>query len=316
MRASATVPARGYAFVVLAAMFWAVSGTSGKYLFQHGMTPVELVQLRVTITSALLFCWLYARDRSLLRISSRDILYFMVLGVAGTAMLQFLYFYSISKIQVAMAILLEYLAPVFIALYSVLFVRERLTTKTTVAIAGTTAGCYLAVGAYNVDLLGMNWVGIVSGIASAIAFAWYTVHGERGMRRYDPATVLFYGFLFAAFFWNAVVPPFQALRHGYSPVEWGLIFYIVVFGTMVPFGLYTHGINLIRSTRASVTATLEPILAGFISYIFLGESLALPQMAGGFLVIGSVVLLQIGKERDENTPALIRTRNRGETSER
>ncbi|MCG6946841.1 MAG: DMT family transporter, partial [Deltaproteobacteria bacterium] len=75
----------------------------------------------------------------------------------------------------------------------------------------------------------------------------------------------------------------------------------------IPFGLYFVGINHIRSTRASITATLEPISAGFIAYLFLGEILEPLQMLGGVLVITAIVLLQLQSEQDELTPELIRT---------
>ncbi len=302
------VPRRGYLYVITAALFWAVSGSAGKYLFNHGVTPYQVVQMRVTLATALLFLWLFIRDRRKLRIASRDILYFFILGVSGLAMVQFTYFYTISKIKVAAAILLEYLAPVFIAVYAVTVAKEKLTWTTVVAITAATLGCYLVVGGYNLNLFAMNKVGLLSGLASAVSFAWYSVYGEHGMRRYSPWTVLFYAFLFAALFWNMAHPPLEAFRHTYHPVAWGWILYIAVFGTLIPFGLYLYGINLIRSTRASITATLEPITAGFVSYFFLGETLESLQIAGGLLVIGAVILLQIRQEFDDATPELVRAR--------
>jgi drug/metabolite transporter (DMT)-like permease len=77
-------------------------------------------------------------------------------------------------------------------------------------------------------------------------------------------------------------------------------------GTAIPFGLYFVGINYIRSTRASITATLEPISAGFIAYLFLGEILEPLQILGGVLVIAAIVLLQLQTEQDELAPELIR----------
>jgi drug/metabolite transporter (DMT)-like permease len=126
------------------------------------------------------------------------------------------------------------------------------------------------------------------------------------MRRYPPWTVHFYSLLFAAVFWNIVIPPLQFIHQSYSPVEWVLIGYIAILGTLIPFGLYLESINLIRSTRASITATLEPIIAGLIAYLFLGETLEFLQLLGGILVIASLVLLQLQRESDEKTPARIR----------
>ncbi len=307
------VPRRGYLFVALAAILWAVSGPSAKYLFMHGMTPLQLTQARVTLGGALLLLWLALRNRSLLAISPRDILYFALLGIAGLAMVNFTYLVTISKLNVAAAVLLQYLAPVLIALHAIVFLGERLSPAILMAVVGATAGCYLVVGGYNLDLLALNREGVVWGLVSAVAFAGYSICSERGMRRYNPWTVLFYSVLFAALFWNVLnlfwegaPPPIDLARQHYLPIQWVLITYVAVLGTLVPFGLYFHGINLIRSTRASITATLEPISAGVISFLALGETLEPLQIAGGILVIGAIILLQLRKEYDDATPELLR----------
>jgi drug/metabolite transporter, DME family len=300
-------PGRGYLYVIFAAVLWAISGSSAKFLFNSGITPFQLVQLRLTITAVGLFLWLLLRNRSLLKIDRRDILYFAVFGTFGMGACQFTYLFAISKINVAAAILLQYMAPSFIAVHAFVFAHDKLSLQTITALLGATFGCYLVVGAYNLDVLAMNISGIVSGILSAITFAWYSIHGEYGMRRYNPWTVLFYAMLFATLLWNILHRPLEAFFHPYNVVQWGWIMYIGVMGTLVPFGLYLEGINLIRSTRASITATLEPITAGVISFIFLNEILEPLQVIGGVLVIASIIILQIKHEYDEKTPAMIRS---------
>ena len=298
----------GYLYAALAAFFWAISGTAAKYLFNSGITTFQLMQLRLTITVLSLLVWLLIRNPALLKIKKKDILYFTVIGSVGMAACQFTYLFAISKIHVAAAILLQYTAPSFIALHAVLFAKDRLKPTTVVALVGATSGCYLVVGAYNLEMLSMNIVGIISGLLSGVTFAWYSIHGEYGMRRYDPWTVIFYAMLFAAIIWNVLHPPFEAFMHPYSAVEWGWILYIGIMGTLVPFGFYLEGVNLIRSTRASITATLEPITAGVIAYIFLKEVMEPLQLTGGVMVIGSIILLQLKQEFDEKAPALIRSR--------
>jgi len=302
----------GYLYVVLAALLWGLSGSSAKFLFNGGITPFQLVQIRVTISAALLFLCLLIRFPSLLKISRSDIFYFVLFGAVGMAGVQFTYMFAISKIKVAAAILLHYQAPNFIALYSVVFMREKLNRLTLIPLVGATIGCYLVVGAYNLEVLSMNIVGIISGLLSAVAFAWYAIHGEYGMRRYNPWTVLFYALLFGAVVWNILHPPLEAFMHAYSPVQWLWILYIAVLGTLVPYGLYLEGINLIRSTRASITATLEPITAGIISYFFLDEIMEIPQIAGGVIVIASIILLQLNQEQDDKAPSIIRAQNHKE----
>jgi drug/metabolite transporter (DMT)-like permease len=91
------------------------------------------------------------------------------------------YLFAISKINVAAAILLQYLAPSFIALHAIVFMREKLKPATITALAGATLGCYLVVGAYNVDILTMNFAGIISGILAGITFAYSPLFSEINM---------------------------------------------------------------------------------------------------------------------------------------
>ncbi|HSM89523.1 MAG TPA: EamA family transporter, partial [Desulfobacterales bacterium] len=286
----------GYLFVVLAATCWASGASASKFLFTSGVTPFQLVQLRITTAVAFLFLWLLWRHRGLLRIDRRDVPYFLLLGTFGMAAINITYLYAISKLNVAAALILEYLAPVIIAIYTAVFQRERLSVLTTGAILAAVAGCYLVVGAYNLDLLQLNIAGILSGLGAACAFAWWSVHGEYGMHRYNPWTVLFYALLVAAVEWNILHPPLEAFLQPYSPATWGWVVFVAVVGAILPFGLYYEGINRIRATRASITSTIEPIVAGLLSFIFLGEAMAPLQMAGGALVIAAIVLLQLKQE--------------------
>ena len=245
-----------------------------------------------------------------MRIDKKDILYFALFGAIGIGTCQFAYLFAISRINVAAAILLQYLAPSFIVVYSVIFAKDRLNKPTVFALFGAIVGCYLVVGAYNLQFLALNLAGVLSGLLSAITFAWYSIHGEYGMRRYDPWTVLFYAMLFAGLIWNIIQPPFKAFFHPHTVMEWVLILYVGIMGTLIPFGLYFNGVNLIRSTRASITATFEPITAGFVSFFFLGEVLEPLQITGGILVIMSIIILQMRQEYDKNTPALLRAENK------
>jgi drug/metabolite transporter (DMT)-like permease len=252
---------------------------------------------------------LLIRRRDLMRIERNDFFYFVLLGAIVMAAVQFTYLFTISKINVAAAILLQYLAPAFIAIYSFVFAKEKPGVITVLSVAGAIAGCYLVVGAYNFDLFSLNKTGIIAGLLAAVAFAWYSVQGEYGMRKYDPVTVLFYALFFAAITWNILHPPLEAFFHERSLQEWSLIFFIGIFGTVVPFGLYFEGINLIRSTKASITGTLEPITAAAISYFFLNEILEPLQIAGGVMVIASIILLQFKAESDDKRPDLIRAQS-------
>lgn len=295
----------GYIYVIFGALLWAISGTASKYLFKSGITAFELVQIRLTLSALYLFLWLKVKKPQFLRIKKEHITEFIILGTVGMAFVQFTYLYSISKINVAAAILLQYLAPVFIALYTALVLREKPPPVVVAAIICAVTGCYLVVGGYNFDLLKMNRAGVAAGLASAVAFSIYSVRGESAMTRYSPYTVLFYAILFGSIAWNILFPPLSAFRREFNATELLWINYIAVFGTVIPFGLYYKGISLLGSARSCITATLEPIIAAFVSFMFLGESMELLQISGGGLVILAIVVLQLRDDGHEQPDDLI-----------
>lgn len=299
---------RGYASVLAAAIMWASSGTASKALFLSGITPFQLVQLRVTLATAALGLILALFAPRHLRIRLADTGSFWLLGGVFLAAVQATYLYTISKMPVATAILIQYTAPAMVALYSICFWGERLTAEKILALFLSLLGCYLVVGGYTMSLLRVNMVGAFTGLASAVCFAAYSLYGERRMHRYGPWTVSFYGFLFAAITWNTLEWPFHFIWAGYSASQWGYILYIAIVGTLLPFSLFFVGVNYIRSTRASITSTAEPISAGFMAYLFLGETLEPLQILGGALVVAAIVLLQIQKERIELAPESVRPR--------
>lgn len=281
----------GYAYVAMAALLWAVSGTASKFLFISGISPFQLVQLRATIASVSLLLCLLIFQPSFLRVQKKEMGHLFILGILF-AITQFTYLYAISRINVAAAILLQYLAPVFIVVYSAAFERERLQSNALISVLGTVLGCYLMVGAYSMDILNMNMAGIISGLSSAVGFALYTVRSGKRMADHNAWTVLFYALIFAALFWNIVYPPTKAFQFHYEGSLWLVIVFIAVFGTILPFGFYNKGIKLIRPAKAGITATLEPVAAGIISYIFLGEKMQALQVIGALTVISSIIFLR------------------------
>jgi drug/metabolite transporter (DMT)-like permease len=184
-----------------------------------------------------------------------------------------------------------------VALYTFLILREKLAPATIVAMVSSLLGCYLVVGGYNLNVLSMSKVGIISGLCSAMTFALYTVISESAMRRYSPWTVLFYAFTVAAIILNIVYPPFHAVGRSHTIATWWWVSFVTLFGTILPFGFYNLGIQRIRPAHASVTATLEPIAAAIISYVFLGEILELWQMIGTIIVITAIIILQQEPQR-------------------
>ncbi len=297
----------GYLYILIGSTLWGVSSVVAKSLFNIGLPPAELVLIRLTLATLTLLFILLFFDRKSIIISPKDLPYFFLLGFVGVAGMQFTYYYTISKIQVGPAILIQYIQPVWVSLYAYFFQREPLSKGKVASLLMAVLGCYFAVGGYHFDFLRLNKVGIVSGVASSLFFTFYALYGEKGLRKYNPWTLILYGFGFGAVFYWIIISPMKFVTGGYSLKMWLAFIYIAIFSTLLPFGFYFKGVERIRATRASITATWEPVVAGFAAYIVLGEVLYPLQVLGGIAVIAAVVLLQISREKaSPSTPLEIR----------
>jgi len=287
---------RGYLLVILAATMWGTNGVVAKYLFGQGVSPSMLVQMRSALAFVILFGALALFKKDLIRITKKDLLFMVTFGIGGMGMVNFMYFYTISKTNVATAVLIQYTAPVFITIFAVSFQGERFTRVKVASLALAFWGCFLMVGGYNPALLKLNVVGLICGLIAALFFAFYTLYGEWGLKRYSPWTMVVYAFGFIALFWGLFVTPWELSQRGYLLALWPYFLYVAVVGTAIPFGLFFQGVKYIRATRAGITSTMEPIVAGVVSYLLLGESLFLPQIIGGISVIVAIILLQAERE--------------------
>lgn len=268
-----------------------------KSLFNIGLPPAELVLVRLILSTLTLlsFCLLFSSKR--LSISVKDLPYFLILGLVGVAGMQYAYYFTISKIQVAPAILLQYLSLIWVSIYSYLFQKEPFSKKKIASLLLALLGCYLVVGGYQINLLKLNKVGILSGLIGSLFFTFYMLFGEKGLKKYDPWTLIFYGFGFAAILFSIFVSPIKIIKDGHPFKVWLAFIYISIFSTLIPFGLYLKGVECIRATRASITATWEPVVAGMMAYFVLEELLSPFQVLGGIGVIVAIGILQRAREK-------------------
>jgi drug/metabolite transporter (DMT)-like permease len=134
---------------------------------------------------------------------------------------------------------------------------------------------------------------VAAGVASAVGYAGWILVGRSVSRQVGPWHMLFYGLLVGAVAWSLYVPPWQAYLRPYTPFEWVLILYIVAFATVTPFALFLYGLRFIDSQGASLTATLEPVVAALAAALWLGEALTGRQVLGAAVILSSVIALQI-----------------------
>lgn len=286
---------KGLLFIITAAFLWAIAAPLAKYLFNFGIKPTDLVQARITYSFLLLVLIFLLFQRSAFKIDLKDLPYLIVLGIVGLALVQFTYFYTISKIDVGVAIALQYTAPSMIVVYSGLFLRKPISANTLLAIFLALIGCYFVVGAYEISFEQLNWEGILGGLASAVTFAFYTLFSKKGLDKYNSWTVFLYALLFATLFWNIIHPPLVLVGKGYDWSIWGLIFTVAFVGTLLPFALFFMALKKLDAVRVTVTSTLEPIFATILAFLMIGEQLTVAQASGGLFIIISVVLMARNK---------------------
>ena len=160
-------PAVGYAMVISAALLFALNGTVSKVVLQSGISSLELTQVRATgafLGFALVLA--FARRQSL-RLSRREVPYLVVFGIAGVAFVQWLYFVSIGRLPIGIALLIEYIAPILIAIWAWAVFKEAVRRRIWVALVLALAGLSLVVEVWSG--VSLDGVGVAAALAAAVA---------------------------------------------------------------------------------------------------------------------------------------------------
>ena len=284
----------GYIAVIAAASMWGVGGAVAKSLFNQDVSPFLLVKIRLLMSFLLLVVGLWIYNPRLLYIPRHEILYFAKLGVFGMAMLQFFYYLTISLTNVATAVFLQYLSPVLIAMYTVIWEKVKLSWQQKIAVCiATVGGLLIMLDAGGIQ--GLTIWGLASGLAAALSAAFNTIYIRRAVREYHPITAVTYSCGFGALFWWLVMP-FTGTVSAMQPDQLLMFLYVVVFSTIIPFLLFFWGLRYLSATNVSVTSSLEPVIAAVTAYLALGETMGFLQMSGGLLVLAAVFMLQYNSE--------------------
>jgi drug/metabolite transporter (DMT)-like permease len=292
--------------VIVAALLFAVNGTVSKVVLQSGISSLELTQVRATGAFLGFALVLAVTRRQSLRLRRRELPYLVVFGIAGVALVQWLYFVSIARLPIGIALLIEYVAPILIAIWAWAVFKEQIRRRIWVALVLAVVGLAIVVEAWSG--LSLDGLGVTAALCAALAYAVYVLMAEGAVRRRDPASLTAYGFLFAALFWAAVQPlwrfPAERLDDSVSllghlerfslPV-WLLLLYIVVAGTMITFLLVAAALRHISATRVGIVAMLEPVAASAVAFVWLGESFGAAQLVGGAIVLTGIMLAQTAR---------------------
>jgi drug/metabolite transporter (DMT)-like permease len=280
-------PLAGAVLVLAAAALWATFGPFAKALYARGYTPIELASIRAWI-GWLGIAVVAARTPARLRMAPRDLPLFLLYGVVGFAIFEYLYFLAMERTTVAIAVALLYTAPAFVALLSRVLWREPITGAKLAALAAALCGVMLVTGALRSLAAGdarLTPVAAVIGLGAGFAYALYTIFSKVALGRYDALGALFWSFGFAAVFLALLAPPLGPVLR--APAAFPLLLGLGLLPTLLAYLLYLIGLHRLRPTTASMLACVEPVIATLLAGVLLGERIAAEQVLGMSLIVGA-----------------------------
>jgi drug/metabolite transporter (DMT)-like permease len=305
-------PAAGYALTLAAAGFFGVNGTVSTLALEAGIAPTRLTALRCTGAALALLVGLAVAAPGRLRVTRREVPFLAAFGVVGVALTQFLYYVAIGRMPVGIALVFEMTAPVLIALYVWLVRREPVRNRLWLALLLSLSGLVLVAQVWQ-DGGSLDPLGVGAALAAALCLAAYYLLGERGTVTRDPVTLTCWSFVAAAVFWSVAAPwwAFDAAVLGERvPVSvaslelplWVLVGWIVVLGAVVPFWLSIAALRHLPPTAAGLVATVEPVVASIVAWLWVEQVLTGWQVLGGVVVLTGIVLAQTARTTPAPSP--------------
>jgi drug/metabolite transporter (DMT)-like permease len=292
--------------VLTGAVLFGFNGAVSKVVLASGLSSLRLTEVRSTGAFLVLLVTLLVVRPSLLRVRRDELAFLAAFGALGLASVQLFYFLSIHRLPLGIALLLEYTAPLLVALWARFVLHQQVRPRLWVALGLALFGLSLVVQVWTGVTL--DGLGLAFGVITAVSFAAYILMAEHEVGRRDPVSLACYGFLFASLLF-AVIQPWWSfpvshvdrrisllghLSAHHVPV-WGLLAWVIVPGTVLPFLLVIGSLRHISATRAAIAAMAEPVAASVVGWAWLGESLGPSQLLGGAVVIAAIAIAETAR---------------------
>jgi drug/metabolite transporter (DMT)-like permease len=299
-------PALGHAMVAFAATLFAVNGAVSKVILGSGIGSQQLTEVRCAGALIGLVLIATATRAASLRVRLSDLPLLVALGIGGLALVQWSYFFAIHRVEIGIALIIQFVGPILVALWAQFVYGEQVRRRIWLALVFALGGLTLIVEIWQSHR--PDKLGLAAAIVAAFTYAAYILFAERGVRQRDPISLSAWGFLFATIFWSALAPWWEFpgarvddrvsllgnLASSHVPV-WGLMLWMILLGTIVPYALVVGALRHITATRAGITAMLEPVLAIVVAWLWLGESLNLVQLSGAAVTLAGISLAQTSR---------------------
>jgi drug/metabolite transporter (DMT)-like permease len=282
--------------VISASMGFALGGVAAKVLREADMDAFRLTQIRSTGAGLILLAFAIIKGKDQLRARKEEIKDLILFGIIGVAAVTSFYFFAIKYLFVSVALIIEFTASIWIALYLKFVKKKHISPIMWLGIACAFFGLILVSQIWSGSTL--HPLGVAVAFADAFALSYYFITAERLTQTRSSLSLMTWGIGVAAIFWAIILPwwsfPFEYLTDsyslsgnlsGYNAPGWALLLWIIIIGTVIPYLLTVTGIRELSAGTSSVIGMIEPIFAGVIAWIILNEALS------GIQLIGCVVVL-------------------------
>jgi len=282
---------QGYIYVMAAAFMWGLLGIFAKFAMAQGVSALEVAFWRAAFGWA--FFLIHALIAGKARTHPKDIPALLGFGVVCVTFFYSAYQITIREIGVAMASVLLYTAPAWVALMSWLVLKEKMTRTKMVCVTMTILGVLcISLGPQLMSgaTINLNLLGITAGLISGFTYALYYIFGKKFLYRYSTPTIFVYALPFGAL----LLAPFIHFVHK-TPQTWLILLSMALVSTYGAFSMYYAGLKRMDATHASVIATFEPLVAAVLAFLLFGEQFSLLGYLGAGLIISAVFMVILTK---------------------
>jgi len=287
----------GGLLIVAAGIFWATMGIFVRRLAAYGFDSIQSAAFRLTAAACCFALILLIRDRRGFRIRIKDIVLFAGMGIGSVAVMTCCYFTAIRMLTMSAAAILLYTSPIWVMLMSVIFFHEKITRRKLTALAFAFGGCVLVSG---IGAGSVSAAGIAVGVASGVAYGLYSILGTIALRRYSSFTVTAYTFIFAAMGVLILARPGEMIGKMAMarslPALGALVLATGIVTAVIPFLLYTIGLERVEASRAAILATSEPMMASLLGILIYREGMNMLSIAGVICILLAIIMLNTKRE--------------------
>ena len=296
----------GHVALIISILLFASNGSVSKSLLVSGIDATRLSQIRVTGAFLVLLVFALFLVRDQLKVKRLELLPIISYGIIGVALVQFLYFVAIERMPIGVALVIEYTAPVLVALWARFGEKEPVKKRVWLALALTLFGLSLVTNIWNGFTL--DSIGFIAAALAAVSLAIYFITGEKLVQKRSALAIVTLAFGASTIFWAIILPwwnfdtdifsgQVSFPENSSNMVSISLMMlWMIVMGTIAPFFLSFVALSHLKARTVAIVGTLEPVFASAVAFFVLNESLLAIQLLGGAVVIAGVVLAESAKE--------------------